>query len=107
MSETPHAASVLWPTRCVDVTYDLGDEESLSAVTGPHTGLSDWDVGDLVWNPKMGEGHVLTGTRECGPDWYCGYCGQWDGGCGTWVRCECGDFDPGDHHGYLLARRPK
>lgn len=96
--------------KCSDVTYAMGDEECLAAFTGPHTGLSDWQVGDLVWNPKMAEGHVLTGMRECGEDgFYCGYCGMMcntpTGGCGTWVRCECGDFDPGDHHGYLLARR--
>lgn len=109
---TPQGGSSLFPSCCADVTYEMGDADCLAAVTGPHTGRRDWETGDLVWDPKMGEGHVIVGTRECnGKDWYCGYCGGMmsspSGYCGTWDRCECGEFDPGDHHGYLLAKASK
>ena len=98
----------LFPSRCQDVTWEMGDPDCLAAADNPHSGRCDWEIGDLVYDPKMGEGHILTGTRVCGPDWYCGYCGGMcdtpSGGCGEWLCCECGGFDPGDHHGFLLAK---
>jgi hypothetical protein len=70
----------------------------------------DFKVGDLVWNPKMGDGHVLVSEKTCSGDFYCGYCGgmcYWtkSGYCeGIFPQCECGSFDVCDHHGWIIAR---
>ncbi len=67
-------------------------------------------VGDLLWNPKMGEGHVLAKLVDCGLDGA-------DCGCGGWgaqpctsqtLVCECGKSDADrDHHYLVLARKAK
>jgi hypothetical protein len=70
------------------------------------------DLGDLVWNPKMGDGHVLVAEVKCHTE----YNGRRvDCGCGGWgmmpcpsttLVCECGeDGSYRDHHYILLARR--
>lgn len=50
----------------------------------------------LVWDPKMGEGHVLVAMQ------------MFDPGCGiepwpVWL-CECGGWDWQDHHTFYNAR---
>lgn len=69
-----------------------------------------WVPGDLVYDPKMGEGHIIVGTKRCdGGDFYCGYCvGMLTTAShyceADWPVCECGKFDAGDHHGFTLRR---
>jgi hypothetical protein len=92
------------PTRCADVNFDMRDA---------HYGepAYDGEVGDLLWNPKAGDGHVLVAEVPCG--------GEFKGrsvdcGCGGWgvvpcpsttVVCECGeDGSWRDHHYEILAR---
>lgn len=72
---------------------------------------SDADLGDLLWNPKSGDGHVLVAEVRCG-DRHNGR--SVDCGCGGWgtnpcpsttLVCECGqDGSWRDHHYELLAR---
>lgn len=70
--------------------------------------------GDLLWNPKGGDGHVLVREARCnasrrlepGEQWVdCG-CGGWGGRCDTLVLvCECGEDNAArDHHYEMLAR---
>jgi len=87
---------------CQDVTSDFAVAEDRDH--------RNWVPGDLVWDPKMGEGHVIVGTKCCdGGDFYCGYCAGMlttrSHYCeADWPVCECGRFDAGDHHGYTLRR---
>jgi hypothetical protein len=70
------------------------------------------EVGDLLWNPKAGEGHVLVAEVRCGEKHHgrrvdCG-CGGWGSQpCpSTTTVCECGeDGSFRDHHFEILARR--
>ena len=90
--------------RCQDVTFD----QEVPA----DRDRRDYEVGDLAWQPKMGEGHVIVGFERCdGHAFYCGYCAGMltseSGYCeGEWPQCECGGFDAGDHHNFMLAKRP-
>lgn len=99
-AQSEHDASTEWPTTCSAVTYDLADE---------HKGERWYEktsIGDLLWNPKGGYGHVLARLEPCGGKYDCG-CGGWLGVCeqSTWV-CECGEDNSWrDHHYKLLARR--
>jgi hypothetical protein len=97
------------PETCAAVDFDMADE---------HYGepASDANVGDLLWNPKAGEGHVLVAEVGCGAgsgerdEKY----GLVDCGCGGWLMdrtphttlvCECGeDGSWRDHHYTILAR---
>lgn len=75
-----------------------------------------WDakVGDLLWNPKAGAGHVLVTEARCGTGNYGRYNTPADCGCGGWgmqpcpsttLICECGeDGSWRDHHYYILRR---
>lgn len=90
---------------CEAVDYDMAGD-----------GLHDTDVwnvgvGDLIWNPKMGDGHVVVALVPCGQQ----YNGRRvDCGCGGWGQgecpsitpiCECGkDGSWRDHHYWVLAR---
>jgi hypothetical protein len=91
--------------KCADVTYDMADT---------HCGepVYQAELGDLVWNPKMGAGHVIVAEIPCGQS----HNGRTvDCGCGGWgtvpcpstsLICECGQDDSWrDHHYYILARR--
>lgn len=75
-----------------------------------HESAHDANVGDLVWQPKMGEGHVLVSEAKCGTaGFYCGYCGGMmttaSGYCeGVYPQCECGEVDLCDHHVFVIAR---
>ena len=99
-----------WPTTCAAVTYDMAGE-------GHGEPSYDADLGDLLWNPKGGYGHVLTHQARCNvsrkrepgePIVDC-CCGGWCGPCDSLVDiCECGeDNSRRDHHYELLARKPK
>lgn len=93
------------PSNCAAVTWDMRDE---------HYGDTAWwecNVGDLLWNPKMPEGHVLVAEVRCGEK----HNGRTvDCGCGGWgtqpcpsttLVCECGeDGSRRDHHYAILAR---
>lgn len=89
--------------RCADVTYDMADQ---------HCGEShcDSDVGDLLWNPKMGDGHILVAEAPCGSQ-YNGKrvdccCGGWIPACSSpSCICECGEDNSWrDHHYEILAK---
>lgn len=90
-----------WPTRCAEVTYDMADR---------HKGEPTYEanVGSLLWDPKMGAGHVVVREAPCnGSTINCG-CGGWGSEpCKSLVLiCECGQDDSyRDHHDYILARR--
>lgn len=91
-----------WPTRCADVEW---------AVLGVGFGESEHcrplGAGDLLWNPKMGEGHLIVGAVDCGLDGAdCG-CGGWAGPCTEpTMVCECGKSGAyRDHHYFVLARK--
>lgn len=97
-----------WPERCADVTYDM-------AGTGRGDPEYDADLGDLLWNPKAGEGHVLTRELRCNqtrvrepgePIVDCS-CGGWCGPCDSLALvCECGgDPSSRDHHYEILCRK--
>jgi hypothetical protein len=87
------------------VTYDM---------RGKGGGDLAWwrcEVGDLLWNPKGGDGHVLVAKVKCGGE----HNGERvDCGCGGWgmqpcpsttLVCECGeDGSWRDHHYEILAR---
>jgi hypothetical protein len=89
---------------CAEVTWNMRDENyDQSAVLA--------ELGDLLWNPKMPEGHVLVAEVRCGEK----YNGRTiDCGCGGWgmnpcpsttLVCECGeDGSSRDHHYVILAR---
>ncbi len=92
--KTPEA-----PEHCAQVDYV--DHRGEGYEDRPYTA----NVGDLVWDPKMGEGHIIAGTVTCGKDRnYCGYCGGM-GEDHEYLVCMCGGFDVCDHHGFVLARR--
>ena len=92
------------PSTCAAVTFDMRDE---------HYGDSAWwtaDIGDLLWDPKGGDGHVLVAEVRCGEKHNgrtvdCG-CGGWVGPCSALTQvCECGeDGSWRDHHYEILAR---
>lgn len=78
-----------WPTACADVRWredGVGFRES----------AADAKIGDLIWQPKGGEGHLLVGHSE--PFRY-GWEDPW-----TVPVCECGGLDILDHHVFILAR---
>lgn len=92
--------------KCAEVTWDMRDENTFRE---SHVGA---EVGDLLWNPKMPEGHVLVAEVRCGEK----HNGRTvDCGCGGWgshpcpstsLVCECGEDNSWrDHHYYLLAHR--
>ena len=61
MSDDQRNLSAL-PLSCADVTFDMGDGSY-------EDDLGWWEgggIGSLIWNPKGGDGHVLTETRTCG-----------------------------------------
>jgi hypothetical protein len=91
---------------CAAVVYEMADTYCGQSV-------ADASVGDLLWNPKAGEGHVLVAEVACesthnGRSVDCG-CGGWGlqpCPCNTLV-CECGEDDSWrDHHYFILARPP-
>lgn len=98
------------PERCADVTWDMRGH-------GVGRPVYEANVGDLVWNPKGGEGHVLVAEARCGEKHNgstvdCG-CGGWlvaygAGPCTSTVRiCECGEDDSWrDHHYEVLRMAP-
>lgn len=102
MSDFPHC-----PT-CDAVTFDMRGE-GYGAFS-----YHDAAVGDLLWNPKMGEGHVLVADLRCGS-----LVGdrRVDCGCAGWgsqpcpsmtLVCQCGeDGSWRDHHYVMLARRSR
>ena len=93
--------------KCADVNCDMAGE-------GDGDPAWDAELGDLLWNPKAGEGHVLVEEARCGTGSYGRYATPADCGCGGWGRnpcpsttliCECGeDGSSRDHHYYILAR---
>lgn len=88
------------PLRCADVTWQMRGKS-------PGMGQVDADVGDLLWNPKAGAGHVLVAEVPCGGEYDCG-CGGWGAQpCpSTTLLCECGEDNSWrDHHYEILARR--
>ena len=99
-----------WPTNCADVTYDMRDVREGET-------FHDAEVGDLLWNPKGGDGHLLVEEVRCGEVHGRGRYPTLgaDCGCGGWgmqpcpsrtLICECGqDGSWRDHHFELLARR--
>lgn len=91
-------------THCAEVTWEMRGEDYAESVCGAQ-------IGDLLWNPKMGEGHVLVADVCCGSvvDGRRVDCGR--GGWGTQpcpsmtLVCQCGkDGADRDHHYCLLAR---
>ena len=90
--------------RCADVKHHMrGDGYGEPAYEA--------SVGDLLWDPKAGEGHIIVAELRCGTE----YTGRRiDCGCGGWGMwpcpsetpvCECGqDGSWRDHHDILLAR---
>lgn len=90
--------------RCADVTWEM---------RGRGAGLPDHraSLGDLLWDPKMGEGHVLIAEVLCGDRKHTGM--PADCSCGGWGQrpcpsttlvCECGtDGSMRDHHWQILA----
>jgi hypothetical protein len=93
--------------RCAEVTFEMRDDSYGRPVY-------EGDVGDLLWDPKGGEGHILVAKAACGSEnrhngrrVNCG-CGGWGSQpcpCLTLI-CECGeDGSWRDHHYCLLARR--
>lgn len=92
------------PATCAEVTYDMKGE-------GYGEPSYEAGVGDLLWNPKGGDGHVLVAEVACGSEFKgrrvdCG-CGGWVGPCASpTLVCECGeDGSWRDHHYKILARR--
>ena len=90
---------------CRSVTYEMAGDG--------HRDPDVWNVeiGDLLWNPKGGDGHVIAAKVRCGEQ-HNGR--QVDCGCGGWGSlpcdsdtpvCECGeDGSWRDHHYWVLAR---
>lgn len=98
------------PTRCEDVTFDMGDGSY-------ERDLGWWEgggVGSLIWNPKGGEGHVLVRVEKCtqgdwgalgGPIYNC-CCDGFLGKCDSDVDlCECGEDNSWRDHHYRLLRK--
>ncbi|WCB94450.1 hypothetical protein DSM104299_03187 [Baekduia alba] len=88
-----------WPTTCAAVQWDMKDESyGQSAV--------DAEIGDLLWNPKGGKGHVIVAEVPCdGGKHDCGCGGHITVGPHTTLLCECGQDDSWrDHHYELLAK---
>lgn len=92
------------PTTCAAVNFDMRD--------GSYGRADHWaaGIGALLWNPKMGAGHVLVAEARCGTR----RAGRAvDCGCGGWgmqpcpsltLICECGqDGSWRDHH-YVILR---
>jgi hypothetical protein len=97
------------PSVCAEVTFEMADE---------HYREPAWDanLGDLLWNPKAGNGHVLVAEVACNA-WNSEHDEKYgivDCGCGGWLSnpshhttlvCECGqDGSWRDHHYEILAR---
>jgi hypothetical protein len=103
MADMSRPTELAITATCAAVTYDMA---------GPGLGDPPYDagVGDLLWNPKAGAGHVLVAEVECGTEHNgrrvdCG-CGGWGKQpCGSWVLvCECGEDDSfRDHHYEILS----
>lgn len=95
------------PTKCSDVTFDMRGE-------GYGDSACDAELGDLLWNPKGGEGHVLVMEARCGTnidgravDCSCGGWGSQPCTSDTLI-CECReDGSCRDHHYTILARTPR
>jgi len=98
------------PLRCSDLTFDMQG-------TGYGEPAYEADLGDLLWNPKAGDGHALVAEARCGIDkkGHGKYANtKADCGCGGWgtqpcpsttLVCECGeDGSSRDHHYEILAR---
>lgn len=90
------------PESCAAVTFDMKGK-------GYGDPAYDAGVGDLLWNPKGGEGHLLVAKVQCdgGRTADCG-CGGWGSQpCpSTTLICQCGqDGSWRDHHYCVLARR--
>jgi hypothetical protein len=90
----------LRPDRCADVGWHE-----------PDSGLerASPEVGDVVWDPKMVEGHVLNAEARC--SWApCGAGCDWLGPRAAYehiyATCECGGYDPVDHHTVVVERHP-
>lgn len=92
------------PEMCTNVTWDMRG-------TGAGRPAYEADsIGDLLWNPKGGEGHVVVAEVRCGEKFNdrtvdCG-CGGWGmQPCpSTTMVCECGeDGSWRDHHYEVLA----
>lgn len=102
-----HSVEEAPPKRCADVTFDMRD--------GTYGQPSyEAELGDLLWNPKAGDGHVLVREARCNASRRrepgeqpvdCG-CGGWVGACDAMVLvCECGEDDSWrDHHYEMLGR---
>lgn len=73
--------------KCSDYSWNDLAEEDRNRI--------DYEVGDVVWNPKMGEAHVITHYE---PVQYWG--SQYE--VNEW-RCECGHMDI-DHHYFMLKK---
>lgn len=55
----------------------------------------DYEIGDVLWNPKGGEPHIIT-HYEAVKYWGSQYTiNEW--------RCECGGLDI-DHHVFMLKK---
>lgn len=78
--------------RCDQVVWHEVDEETKRLLPR---------LGDVVWDPKMGEGHFLLRVNRCSEK-YCGYCAGLIGD-HEYADCECGQVDI-DHHVYVLDR---
>jgi hypothetical protein len=77
---------------CKDIRYDMQGE-------GFKESTSDAQIGDLIWDPKMGDGHILVRMSK---PFQIGYEQPW-----TVPECDCGKLDILDHHTYILARMSK
>jgi hypothetical protein len=87
----PSGGSGEWPSRCADVRFEMGDDhyEESGASAQP---------GDLLWDMKGGEGHVLTDRAVSVTEGWTTYEEQ---------LCECLPYGLlGDHHVVILARKP-
>lgn len=90
-------------TKCSEVTYDMCDSDKHE----PHY-LAN--VGDLLWNPKSGDGHVLVSETICGQKYNgrtvnCGCQGYGIQPCpNTTLVCECGEDDSWRDHHYELIK---
>jgi hypothetical protein len=93
------------PSTCAEVRFDMRGGSYGGSIT-------DAEVGDLLYNPKGGDGHVLVAEVQCGAQ-HNGH--KVDCGCGGWgmracpsttLICECGeDGSWRDHHYVMLATR--
>jgi hypothetical protein len=95
------------PRTCAEVTYDMAGEGQGDPAWGA-------EVGDLLWNPKGGYGHVLVAAVRCGTGRYGKYRVAADCGCGGWgtqpcssmtLVCECGEDGSWRDHHYEILRR--